>query len=661
MKKLPFSFGFGFADTLKSSKSKQKNRGLTLQQATGWSEGIILKSPISKKRLGETINTEFSTTKLLPVYLVSALIFIALFTRLISLQLIEGPIFLSKAQGNGVRIKTIHAPRGVVYDRNGLVLARNRPAFRVAWDLSQTPKEKREAVKKSLLALLKINPTELDDKIKVYDEQASKSIHSDEPLTVKNDVDRDTILQVETREKELPGIITETLPVREYPFGEAAANILGYTGEISSDELKKEEFANYKVGDQLGKDGVEKQFENKIKGQDGSELLKVDSIGSRLGTVYTSPPLAGGNLTLSIDAKLQQKVYETLKKAVDDHNSPGGSVVISDPKTGEILALVSYPSFDNNLFAKGISGKEYATLINDARNPLINRPIESSYPPGSTFKIITAISGLETGKISSKTVYEDTGKVTLGPITFNNWYFTQYGRKEGPVDVVKALQRSNDTFFYLSAPEIGEKNIQDFAFKFGLGSELGINLPGETTGLVPTEDWKWKVRNEPWYPGNTLNMAIGQGDLLTSPLQINSMTEVIANGGSLLKPTLVKNDPTQVLRSNIVGKENLELIKKGMEAVVNTGGTAWPFFGFKIQTAGKTGTAESSSEKPHGWYTAFAPVEDPQLTVTVMLEKAGEGSNVAAPVAKDIMNWWFFDRLGKPIPQASTSAEKIGD
>lgn len=661
MKKKSFSFGYSFPEMLGLGKRGFSRRRSSLKEASSWHEGIILQNPISKRRLGETISETFSIWRLVPIYLLIGLVFITLIARLVVLQLIEGPIFLSQAQGNGIRIKTIHAPRGVIYDRNGEVIARNRPAFRVAWDLSKTKLEERERVKSELVALLKVNGEEISKKIATFDQEVKKGVKGGEVITVKLDVDQETILKLTTKINNLPGVLEEAAPVRDYPYGEVVANILGYTGEVSTEELNIEEFANYRLGDHLGKDGVEKEFESQLRGQAGQELIKVDSAGTKLGTVYQSRPVAGGDLVLSLDINLQKKAYEALKKVVIQKGAPGGSVVVSDPQTGEILALVTYPSYDNNLFAKGISGQDYSQLASDKRTPLLNRPIGAAYPPGSTFKIITAASGLQSGKISGQTIYEDTGTVSLGPIVFSNWYWNQYGRKEGSVDVVKALQRSNDTYFYLASMQIGEKLIQEYASKFGLGAQTGINIPGEITGLVPTDSWKRKVRNEPWYPGNTLNLAIGQGDLLATPIQVNSMAVVIANKGKLLKPTLVKNDTGQVIREDLLSEANLNLIRQGMEKVVTPGGTAWPFFGYKIPTAGKTGTAESSAEEPHAWYTAYAPAVDPQLAITTMLEKAGEGSSVASPVAKEIMDWWFFERVGKKPIEASSSGERIGD
>ncbi len=660
MKKKKFSFGFGFADSLFKSRSLRHSKKLDLKGASLWHEGISLGSPISKRRLGETIETGFSPARLVPLYLLVSLVFILLVARLFVLQVIEGSIFLSQAQGNGVRIKTIHAPRGVIYDRKGEVLARNRPAFRVAWDLGRTKKEDRDKVKNQLKEILKVEEKELEDKIASFDESVSEGVQP-EATTIKNNVDRDTILAIESKEKDLPGVVTEASPVREYPYGEIVSHILGFTGEVSIEELSSEAFSSYKGGDMVGKDGLEKEFESKLAGQSGSELLKVDSLGARLGTVYSQTPIAGGDLVLSIDIDLQKRAFEALRASIEKHNSPGGSVVISDPETGEILALVSYPTFDNNLFAKGISRSDFAKLNEDLRTPLLNRAISAAYPPGSTFKIVTSAAALESDKIQPDTKLEDSGFVTLGTITFKNWLFDQYGRKEGSVDVVKALQRSNDTYFYLVGQMIGEKRIQDFAYNFGMGQTLGINLPGEITGLIPTDSWKRKVRGEPWYPGNTVNMSIGQGDLQITPLQINAMDEVIANGGKLLKPTLLKNDQVTVIRENFISIENLAAIKEGLIKVMQPGGTAWPFATFSVPTAGKTGTAETGTPKPHGWHTSFTPIENPELNVTVMLENAGEGSNVASPVAKEILTWWFLEKHGKDIKEASFSGEKLTD
>jgi penicillin-binding protein 2 len=358
-----------------------------------------------------------------------------------------------------------------------------------------------------------------------------------------------------------------------------------------------------------------------------------------------------------------------------------GALIVSDPKTGEILALVSKPSFDANLFTLGAdydSSKQSAsesaqtieTLFEDANQPLFNRVIGGTYPPGSTFKIITAAAGLETGEIDGETEFEDIGVIRIGAFSFPNWYFLQYGKTEGFVDIVKGLKRSNDIFFYKAAELVGLERLGQMARHFGLGEPLGINMEGEASGLFPSDEWKRQAIGEQWFLGDTYHLGIGQGYLLTTPLQVNFWTDVIANNGTLCEPTIVKSEKCKVKSEKFLSEETLRLIKEGMREACADGGTGWPLFKFKIQNARlkvdeknfftpedanpddgwvhipvacKTGTAEfgDPKDRTHAWFTAYAPMNDPELVVTVLVEAGGEGSNVAAPIAKKVFEEWF--------------------
>lgn len=413
--------------------------------------------------------------------------------------------------------------------------------------------------------------------------------------------------------------------IRKYPEGASLAHVLGYVS-----------------GDGIGASGIEKTYENLLKGEDGGEIIEVDARGKNLRTLRTVAPKPGENLYLTIDADLQNQAYLALKKSVIETKSCCGAVVGLNPNTGEILSLVSYPSFDNNIFSQSQSADLVQELFKDSNSPLLNRVISGTYPPGSTFKIVSAIAALESKLVDPTTTIEDTGITNLGSYSFANWYFTQYGKSEGQVDLQKALQRSNDTYFYIVGDKIGSENIIKWARNLHLGQVSGIDLEGEEKGLVPDNTWKQENFHQPWYPGDTLHLAIGQGFLLTTPMQVAGITSYIAADGKLYKPHLLKKSSEQ-LNVPPVTKVNLDTIKQGLSLVTKDGGTAWPFFKFPIATSGKTGTAEFGDPKgkTHAWYSAYAPSDDPKIVLTVLVEAGGEGSSVAAPVAKEILRWYF--------------------
>ena len=335
-------------------------------------------------------------------------------------------------------------------------------------------------------------------------------------------------------------------------------------------------------------------------------------------------PVKGKDVKTSLDAGLMAKTYAVLANR-------RGAAVISRPETGEILALVSSPGFDP---------KNLEKVLKDSNLPFFNRAISGEYPPGSVFKVVTAAAGLEEGKINPGEQIEDTGAITIGPYRYTNWYFTQYGRTDGWLNVAGALKRSNDIFFYRLGERLGIKALADWARYLGLGNNTGIDLPGEAAGLMPDAEWKKKNIGEDWYTGDTFISAIGQGNVLATPIQINQMMGVIAGQGLLCQPFLVGRQDCRKLDLN---KATLEIISQGLREVCQPGGTAWPFFDYSVPVSGKTGTAEfaDTQNRTHAWFSGYAPADKPEIMVTVLLEAAGEGSNQAAPVAREIFQYWF--------------------
>lgn len=531
-------------------------------------------------------------------------LFFIIFLQLFHLQIVEGKLNRELADGNRIQIKVIHAPRGVIYDRNGRILAANQPAFRLN------------------------DPAAAGRKARfVTREQAMEWEVKNDPRVLNLEVDS----------------------LRGYPAGEAFAHVVGYVGEIS-EELSKEEFKNYRPGDQIGKSGVEAQYEKVLRGADGGEIIEVDALGRKLRTLRQKAAIPGQNIYLSIDASLQEKLYQLMQETLKSSGSCCGAAAILDPRNGQILALVSFPSFDPNLLLKTEDDSYITDVFSRPTAPILNRVIAGTYPPGSTFKIVSSLAALASGKINAETTFEDTGVMYLGPYQFSNWYFNQFGKVEGLVNLQKAIMRSNDIYFYKAAQIIGEKALADWAKKLYLGGKLGIDIPGEETGLVPDDVWKQQTYGQPWYPGDTLHMSIGQGFVLATPLQILGVTSYMAADGILYKPHLLLSDKPKILTSDLLPKDQIAVIREGMKLVPKLGGSAWPFFTFPFPTAGKTGTAEFGDlKRTHAWYTSYAPADDPVIAMTILIEGGGQGSSVSAPVAKEIYRWYFSPDKSKLI------------
>jgi len=424
---------------------------------------------------------------------------------------------------------------------------------------------------------------------------------------------------------------------RFYPFRAAAAHLTGYLSEIGKDEkLSCPGFSDKDYGNFRGRMGLEAANDCQLRGRVGWRLLEVDRQGKVLRELGRQDSQPGHNLRITADAWWQEKIAQIMA-------GRKGAVVMLEPKTGAIVALYSGPSFDPNKFSLERDDRAINSWLHDWRNtPLLNRAISGAYHPGSVFKIITASAGLEMGKVTAKTTVNDTGVLRVGKWEYSNWYWTEYGRREGEVNLFKAIQRSNDIYFYKLGEWVGIDGLIDWSKKFGVGQLTGIDLPGEVAGFLPSPAWKKKAKGESWFLGNTYHLAIGQGDLTMTPLQVALETAVVANGGYLCRPYLQADKPPSCRRLPIKS-DYLNLIKRGMVAVCSAHGTAFPFFDFHPQVAGKTGTAEvgDGSGESHAWFTAFAPADNPQIVVTVFIERGGSGAYQAAPVARKILQAYF--------------------
>ncbi len=449
---------------------------------------------------------------------------------------------------------------------------------------------------------------------------------------------------------------------RVYYNAEAFSHILGYRQIADKNDLAKDACLNkLKIGDKVGKKGIEQLYECDLRGQRGKKLVEVDAMGDQIKTLSILAPTAGKDIQLALDSYLQEKAHELLK-------DQKGSVVALKPKTGEVLILESAPGFDPQLFEDGDT-KRTQELITDPDKPLFNRALEGNYPPGSTFKMFVASAGLEEDVITPEETIEDNGVLEAGPLKFHNWYYLEYGRTEGPVDMIKSLQRSNDIYYYTLGGRLGPEKIKKWAEEFGFQNKTGIGLY-EIAGIIPSSFWKEEVLGERWYLGDTYNLSIGQGYVTSTPLQVAAATAVFANDGYLCKPRLLKSSSEKEsdCRKVPISESTYDVVRAGMKSVCETGGTAYPFFDFRvgkktasesakmsteeaklamegtrIEVGCKTGTAESHAEsgKPHAWFTIFAPYKDPEIVVTVLIEEGGQGSDEASPVAKEILEAYF--------------------
>ncbi len=597
-----------------------------------------------------------------PVVLLSvfAVVLVGLLTsRLFSLQIIQGARNLGLAEGNRIREKIDRAPRGAIYDRNGVALVKNIPAF----DVSVTPSllaksdSDRQAAYSRLGQLLKMRPA----KIAAISE--NKKLNPLQPELIASGLTRDQALLVEQDLPKLPGFHLDVNPTRQYLDGGLLSHFLGYIGRVSQDDLAQD--PSYLQTDYIGKLGIERQYEQILRGRSGSQQIEVDAQGNPVKVLASVPAQIGHDIRLTIDFGLEKVFAAALQKQMRRAGSTQAAGVAIDPRTGEVLAAVSLPSYNGNLFTNGIKQSDYNQLLNNPAEPLFNKAIGGAYPTGSIIKPIVASSVLQEHVVTPETTVDDTGAGLEIPNRYNpkiKYVFHSYEPGGlGIVNITRAIQLSSNIFFYTVAggfgpiKGIGATKLAEYMHKFGLGETTGIDVPGETSGRVPTPEWKKQATGETWYLGDTYNMGVGQGDFLASPLQMAVAEAAVANGGKVYQPKLLdqvfdgdkvsQNFKPTLVRQNFIDQANLQIVRNAMRLVV-TAGTAHFVFGdkFPVAVAAKTGTAETDPNghrKPHAWFTAFAPYDHPRIEIVALIENAGEGSVWAGPAVKETLQWYF--------------------
>ena len=567
------------------------------------------------------------------------MILVLLGLRLWQLQIRDGVYYQELARDNRTRSIVLEPARGLLYDRNGELLANNIPSFQLYLSLEDVP-DRDELVSK-LPEYIDVDVQTISEKLSTQRRRGRIKLKSG--LTLKE------AALIESHRIDLPGVAIQPEYQRNYPLGNYAAHVIGYVGEISESQLKDPEFLDVQAGRIIGQYGVERTMDTYLLGEAGRKVIEVDALGYPKRSLSIQAPLAGDDLYLTLDIRLQRLAEDLL-------GEEAGAIVALDPWNGDVLALASQPGFNPNDLSGGISPQAWKQLLQDSRHPLTNRAIQGQYPPGSTFKIVMAATLLDTGTMSARDSLSCQGTFPFGKRVFRDW--KRWGH--GSVDLTKALAESCDVYFYKAGNQLGIDPIATYSRKFGLGSKTGIALSSERSGLVPSTEWKKKKLGEPWYPGETISIAIGQGFLSATPIQMAKVVSIVATDGQVVQPRLLKatrlrrtgnlkEEPLPTTQQLSISPATFSKIKDGLAAVV-TKGTAKRAQSDMVTIAGKTGTAQvvalkddddksevAKKHQDHAWFVAFAPIKQPKIAVAVIVEHMGHGGSAAAPLAKTLI------------------------
>lgn len=592
-------------------------------------------------------------TRLHTLLVVCLVLFAVLLGRMVYLQLWRGDYYAKQSDGNRLRQSRILAPRGIIYDSEGKELVNNLPGYAVV--LQKQSSYKPETLQR-LSNLLQMPVEEINAKIK-----ASENFY--EPIMLKNNLDQQMVTKIEEQRRYMPEVMLSVQPIRNYPYHELAVHALGYVGEVSAYEIEQGLFKNITQGSLVGKAGLEKTYDKYLRGEDGAFMEEVDVAGNVVKHYDSVQPIPGKNLKLTIDYELQKELEAFTDKHLAFLRSSGiapgaraAAVVAIDPRNGAVRAMVSRPGYDPNWFVHGISSKNWNSINNDPNYPMNNKVITGEYPPGSTFKIVTGSAAFELKKVGLNEPIFDGGFHPMVPTMGNAG-----GEVLGWLTFIKALAMSDNVYFYELGYRVGIDNIEKYAHIFGFGERTGIDLEGESKGLVASKKVKREIWNEDWRLGDTFNAAIGQGFNLTTPIQLSVMLSIVANGGTKYQPYLVDSiinsdgslfeKPKRAEGKHIdVSQQTIDYIRMGMSATTQEGGTASYFAGLPKPIAGKTGTAENSHGRDHGLFVAYGPVDDPELVVVCIVEQGGFGSVAAGPIVYKAFEEFFQEKGYMPRP-----------
>lgn len=592
-------------------------------------------------------------TRLHTLLVVCLVLFAVLLGRMVYLQLWRGDYYAKQSDGNRLRQSRILAPRGIIYDSEGKELVNNLPGYAVV--LQKQSSYKPETLQR-LSNLLQMPVEEINAKIK-----ASENFY--EPIMLKNNLDQQMVTKIEEQRRYMPEVMLSVQPIRNYPYHELAVHALGYVGEVSSYEIEQGLFKNISQGSLVGKGGLEKTYDKYLRGEDGAFMEEVDVAGNVVKHYDSVQPIPGKNLKLTIDYELQKELEAFTDKHLAFLRSSGiapgaraAVVVAIDPRNGAVRAMVSRPGYDPNWFVHGISSKNWNSINNDPNYPMNNKVITGEYPPGSTFKIVTGSAAFELKKVGLNEPIFDGGFHPMVPTMGNAG-----GEVLGWLTFIKALAMSDNVYFYELGYRVGIDNIEKYAHIFGFGERTGIDLEGESKGLVASKKVKREIWDEDWRLGDTFNAAIGQGFNLTTPIQLSVMLSIVANGGTKYQPYLVDSiinsdgslfeKPKRAEGKHIdVSQQTIDYIRMGMSATTQEGGTASYFAGLPKPIAGKTGTAENSHGRDHGLFVAYGPVDDPELVVVCIVEQGGFGSVAAGPIVYKAFEEFFQEKGYMPRP-----------
>lgn len=592
-------------------------------------------------------------TRLHTLLVVCLVLFAVLLGRMVYLQLWRGDYYAKQSDGNRLRQSRILAPRGIIYDSEGKELVNNLPGYAVV--LQKQSNYKPETLQR-LSNLLQMPVEEINAKIK-----ASENFY--EPIMLKNNLDQQMVTKIEEQRRYMPEVMLSVQPIRNYPYHELAVHALGYVGEVSAYEIEQGLFKNITQGSLVGKGGLEKTYDKYLRGEDGAFMEEVDVAGNVVKHYDSVQPIPGKNLKLTIDYELQKELEAFTDKHLAFLRSSGiapgaraAAVVAIDPRNGAVRAMVSRPGYDPNWFVHGISSKNWNSINNDPNYPMNNKVITGEYPPGSTFKIVTGSAAFELKKVGLNEPIFDGGFHPMVPTMGNAG-----GEVLGWLTFIKALAMSDNVYFYELGYRVGIDNIEKYAHIFGFGERTGIDLEGESKGLVASKKVKREIWDEDWRLGDTFNAAIGQGFNLTTPIQLSVMLSIVANGGTKYQPYLVDSiinsdgslfeKPKRAEGKHIdVSQQTIDYIRMGMSATTQEGGTASYFAGLPKPIAGKTGTAENSHGRDHGLFVAYGPVDDPELVVVCIVEQGGFGSVAAGPIVYKAFEEFFQEKGYMPRP-----------